>query len=92
MRERAYVNPHQMQTHRINQPVVVVLITSQGLGLSPGLIAGMLVGLGVPPTGWLLKALKEAWHLFHRMQEHKETSPRAPHPWLGRLPAESQGH
>ena len=60
MRERAYVNPHQTQTHRINQPVVAVLITSQGLGLSPGLIVGMLIRLGVPPTGWLLKALKEA--------------------------------
>lgn len=64
-----------MQRQRINQPVVAVLITSRSLELSPGLIVELLAGLGALPTGWLLKALKEAWHLFYRMQEHKETSP-----------------
>ena len=55
--------------------MAAVLITSRSLGLSPGLVGGLLAGLGVLPTGWLLKALKEAWHLFYRMQELKETSP-----------------
>ena len=52
-------SPTKVLARRINQPVVAALITSRGLVLPPGLIAGVPASLGAPPTVWLLKALRK---------------------------------